>query len=269
LKASSHVARQNKYEKSYDKIVAFLKPSCDILEVPEIFLALKFQFFNCDMPSDDVLRERFFSVFNPDMFCLFGDSQSRSVYNEIVRILEPDNVKCFSVGKFDKYQCVPKRARIQYSWNMFANADFFNLTKNCSAFTFNTGQWPLSYVSNKKTPTTNKIRPYTDSEYLLLLDDLHEKVQQVPASKKAFWLATNIFSHSNSVIQNNDWRTLLPLRHRERMAHTYWTHRQMPIIEPREITDPLFDLSYDTSHYRAPVERMRARFVLQYVLTSM
>jgi hypothetical protein len=138
-----------------------------------------------------------------------------------------------------------------------------DLDANCSTAFVNFGQWALSYASGKDG------RPYTVAEFGAAVDELLALLPQFVHQhrKRVWWTSINAFPHGYNVAEHRDWRWLVPLRLFNAVASARVTAAGLRTVDFSDVAYTLSELSYDMAHYKAPVERQRARLLLHALVT--
>jgi hypothetical protein len=139
----------------------------------------------------------------------------------------------------------------------------------CAVSFVNFGQWPLSFSSGKTTDN-NSSRPYTATEYAKAVKELFARIPLEVTNFKTrfFWVDSNAHPPNDMVRQGRDWRSLHPLRLFNQIAKQAARRVGIPVVRVHEMAEVLSELSFDSHHYMAPVEREIARIVLQFYLTA-
>jgi hypothetical protein len=141
-------------------------------------------------------------------------------------------------------------------------------TSSCSHVFVNWGHWPLSF---------QETRPWTVDQYAAQVQRLAASMrqQQQRHRNRQFWLTSNPspiadYHQVRTHIRNGvDWRTDPFLLLFNKVSSTIMQAHGIEIADTYSIASPLFDLSYDGSHYIGTVGMAQASMLVHAVCSDM
>lgn len=183
--------------------------------------------------------------------CFIGDSQTRHLYNQVVHLMGGAPV---SLRKE-----VLKSEYMMFQREFFGNGFLSTDTRNCSHVFINFGQWPVSY---------QVARPWSAQRYMKAVQKLalHIQKQQQQHGNKHYWVTTGPMPlsaiHQEKIYSALDHRTDPFLLLFNKIASTTMHAHGIPVVDTYSIASPLFDMSYDGSHYVGTVGLEQAAMIM-------
>ena len=187
-----------------------------------------------------------------------GDSQMRHLSSDVYTALTDINIDFDnSIQKTDK--SIHLTAHTHFIVDNFASMEFnddeLRQLSNCTVIVVNFGQWHLSWLMK----IYFNRRPYSLSDFVHLVQSNLKRYRELFPSAKIFYLGTMAIGQNYRLYlpaddTRKDFRTDWILREFNAMAmDACWQVEGVRCLNMFEITNVVRDLSYDFSHFKAPV----------------
>lgn len=185
--------------------------------------------------------------------CFSGDSQTRHLFNQVVHLIEGPSA---GFRNFDATQRIHSKLTsdvIVFSEDTYGDGALQLNTSKCSHVFINFGQWPASQEQEK---------PWDAKRYAEKVAQLADQMeqQQQQYGNRQFWVTT--MPHPIHFLQRRkmpghgwgvDRRTDPFIMLYNKVASTVMLAHGIPTVDLYSVASPLFDISYDKSHYLGTV----------------
>lgn len=194
--------------------------------------------------------------------CFFGDSQTRHIYNQVLHLLEgpASGFRAQISGTQRAYQ-VLRSDVMSYAADNYGNFSALRTdTGHCSHVFVNFGHWPLSFQER---------RPWSVDRYAQGVQALAGSMrrQQRLHNNRQFFMTSNplpptdYHQRKTHIRHGVDWRTDPFLQLFNRVSASIMAAHGIEVADTYSIASPLFDLTYDASHYIGTVGLAQANML--------
>jgi hypothetical protein len=202
--------------------------------------------------------------------CFIGDSQTRHLYNQVLHLIEGP-----SAGYRQQISGLERAFQVLASDTWFYEADNYGNytalrhdTSSCSHVFINFGHWPLSFQEREPWD----VRRYAQQVAQLAAS---MKQQQQQHGNRQFWMTlqpapvVDYQQRRTNVKQGVDWRTDPYIMLFNKVASTLMQAHGVPVVDIYSMASPLFDMTYDSSHYIGTVGLAQAEMVTNIVCNDL
>lgn len=196
------------------------------------------------------------------VFCFIGDSQMRHMYDAAMELLKgshdtgctKQNKTCSAMPELHYFAF-----RYGHEW---ASVKPTAVQKKCTHILINFGQWPLGWTEPQ---------PWTYQRYRDALETLFNHLSEHPAEVQIFWISTSPLPYlpKTTSCPPCEWRFPHIVQHYNGIAELML--ERFPRLQYVDVFDMIFhmfDVSYDSAHYRHPIQPFAIKYVLTHTCMS-